>query len=492
MKKNIMINKKSKKKQAKKGQSLSKQQQRKVNKKEGVLSKDQWIKKMGKQTKTEFNNPLKQPPYPPLIRGKNKGEEICSDLEPDSGLPVERCAETAMTLAHHGSPEAIKALKKFKTDPRAPDWIDCAIEECELIHWQDTIGKQINLAEDKLREAAEKIFNEHLVWDKEIITNALKVHLKDKKVKFTYGEKAKLYSDKTVIAEESLEFVIDDVFLAGIKPSLSDWIMRFKQDLEGHDMAKGDLENIEQSNFSEFYENYFQAMLDISGKPAGILLDFSGDKLHGFYFDPSKGNNGWHSTHCSGCCENCFEETKCETAIELKEEEDKRKYRILKKMIQEIVEIENKIEESKRPSLDLEYEISIAQKLRDEVEQKIKQEKNKEKIKNLKDELSNWECEIAALYNILEFSQPKAEEEERLETIKEMYKKIKGEIELDEYKNDVEGLEIFYGKAEPKDKDQPNFYHDPLCECDKYEPLSAEEDLYKYNRGEKEIENFPF
>lgn len=60
-----------------------------------------------------------------------------------------------------------------------------------------------------------------------------------------------------------------------------------------------------------------------------------------------------------------------------------------------------------------------------------------------------------------------------------MYQTIKQELETKEYKNDVEGLEVYYGKTEPSSPEAAACYHNPLCECDEYESLTAEEATYK-------------
>ena len=79
---------------------------------------EEWLAKEAKRIDQEFKK------YAP-------------DLKSDSGKDFKWCARTAMTLAHHGTKEAIEALKKFKKDPRAPMWIDCAIEECEMMYEDD-------------------------------------------------------------------------------------------------------------------------------------------------------------------------------------------------------------------------------------------------------------------------------------------------------------------------------------------------------------------
>lgn len=66
-----------------------------------------------------------------------------------------------------------------------------------------------------------------------------------------------------------------------------------------------------------------------------------------------------------------------------------------------------------------------------------------------------------------------------MKTLKETYQAIKEELETEEYKNDTEELEVYYGKAEPSSGENA-CYHDPLCECDELEPLSAEEKMYEY------------
>ena len=143
-----------------------------------------------------------------------------------------------MTLAHHGTKKAIETLQKFKKDPRAPIWIDCGMEECETILWEDTIGKQLNEAEKKLKKAAEKVFLEakEFAWDKEVITNALKKELDDQKIKFTYGKTAKFYYKNRVVGEDKTEFIIDNVLLISIKPDFTDWMIRFKNGLEGNNL----------------------------------------------------------------------------------------------------------------------------------------------------------------------------------------------------------------------------------------------------------------
>ena len=151
-------------------------------------SPEEWIKKEAKRVEQEFKK------YAP-------------DLELNSGKSAEECARTAMTLAHHGTKKAIEALQKFKKDPRAPMWIDCGMEECETILWEDTIGKQLNEAEKKLKKAAEKVFLEakEFAWDKEIVTNALKKELDDQKINFTYGKTAKLHYENKVVGEDKTE-----------------------------------------------------------------------------------------------------------------------------------------------------------------------------------------------------------------------------------------------------------------------------------------------
>ncbi|MBU4331660.1 hypothetical protein KKD19_03835 [Patescibacteria group bacterium] len=450
-------------------------------------SPEEWLQKEAKRIEQEFKK------YAP-------------DLKPDSGRSAEHCAVTAMTLAHHGTKEAIEALKKFKKDKRVPGWIDCAIEECEMILWDDTVGRQLDQAEKELKKAAEEVFNQGLVWDKRIITDALKAILAEQKTKFTYGETAKLYYEKKVIAEEKTEFIINDVLLVSIKPNFADWLIRFKQGIEGKDLRQGDLENIEQGmiyndegkeldeprsleeSFDDFYSRQFQCLLQMSKKEQGILLDFSGEKLYGQYFTPRRDESGLHRDVCSGCCEACLEELKCPQAQEFKIDEDKKRYRILKQLLKEIVEIEGKIESTKRPSNDLEYKIQVVKKLKDDIQERIKQEKSQDKRKELQENLTGWDCEIFALQAILDFEQPKPEERKRLKTLKEMYQAIKQEVETKEYKNDVEGLEVYYGKAEPSSEEAAACYHDPLCECDEYEPLTAEEATYKHEYDNKEID----
>lgn len=467
-------------------------------------SPEKWIKKEAKKVEQEF-------------------KEYAPDLEPDSGKSAEECARTAMTLAHHGTKEAIEALKKFKKDPRAPMWIDCGIEECEMMLWDDTVGRQLEKAEERLKEAAEKVFAEakKFVWGKEIIANALKKELAEHKIKFTYGKTAKFYYDGKIAGEDKLEFVIDDVLLVSIKPSFSDWIIRFKNGLEGESIRNGDLENIQQmmlydkegkkleesktlqESFGEFYENYFYSLLEMSNKPEGILLDFSGNKLYGEYFNlPLKTEttgNTVNRGNCSGWCEGCFEELKCETAQEWKEEEDKRRYRILKRLMKEVVEIEEKIEATKRPLLDLEYQMEIAEKIRNDIQEKIlsakktgKDKKSDEEIRKLENGLEKWNMEAMVFHDLIILEQPKPEDLERLETLKKMYQTIKKEVETEEYKNDVEGLEVYYGKAKPSSEENSARYHDPLCECDGLEPLSVEEEMCEYeceNEDEKRWED---
>lgn len=91
-------------------------------------SPEEWMKKEAKRVEREFKK------YAP-------------DLELNSGKSAEECARTAMTLAHHGTKKAIEVLEKFKKDPCAPMWMDCGIEECETILWEDTIGRQLEKAE---------------------------------------------------------------------------------------------------------------------------------------------------------------------------------------------------------------------------------------------------------------------------------------------------------------------------------------------------------
>jgi len=447
-------------------------------------SPEEWIKKEADRVEREFKK------YAP-------------DLESDSNKSAEECAGTAMTLAHHGTKEALESLKKFKKDPRAPMWIDCGIEECEMILWGDTVGRQLEKAEEKLREAAEKVFAEakKSAWDKEIIINALKKELTEQKIKFTYGEIAKFYYEGKIAGEDKLEFVIDDVLLVGIKPSFTDWMLRFKNGLEGENIRKENLENIEQAmlcdekgnkleepkslqeGFDEFYANYFDSLLEMSKKPEGILLDFSGDKLYGEYFSlPLKieetGNTINHG-HCSGWCEGCFEELKCETAQEFKEEEDKKRYRILKRLMKRIAEIEGKIEASKRPSLDLEYQMEIVEKIKNDIQEKIKLEKNEGRKNELENDLDKWNMESMVLHDLLIMEQPREDDLEYLKTSKEMYQAIKNELETEEYKNDVEGLEVYYGKTEPSSEENAARYHDPLCECDELERIGAEKEMYE-------------
>lgn len=452
-------------------------------------SPEEWLKKEEKRVSQEF-------------------KEYAPDLKPDSGKSQEQCIVTAMTLAHHGTKEALESLKNFKKDPRAPGWIDCAIEECEMMFWDNTVGRQIEMATEKLRRAAQEVFEQGLVYDKNIITSALKASLQEQKTKFTYGETAKFYFEDKVIFEDQLEFIIDDILLVSVKPGFTDWLMRFKQGIEGKDLRRGDLENIEQGmlydddgkelaeprsleeSFDEFYSRQFQCLLEMSKKEQGILLDFSGDKLYGEYFSPKR-ESGWQSDGCSGYCEGCLQELKCSTANEWKIEEDKKRYRVLKHLIKEIAEIEAKIESTKRPSNDLEYQIEVVKKLKNDIKEKLKQEKNKDKIKELEEDLTEWDCEITALGAVLGFEQPKSEEVKRLGLLKQMYRAIKQEVKTAEYKNDVEGLEVYYGKAEPSSDGASACYHDPLCECDEYEPLNIEESLYKHG-DRKRVEEIDF
>ncbi|MCG2701090.1 hypothetical protein L6267_02925 [Candidatus Parcubacteria bacterium] len=514
--------KQNKKSAAKKPLALTKTQSEQKEKTCWDYTTEEWLAKETKRIDLEFKK------YAP-------------DLKPNSGKSAEWLARTAMTLAHHGTKEAIEALKKFKKDPRAPMWIDCGIEECEMIHWDDTVGRQLDKAEEDLTKAAEEVMAEKLIWDKDIITGALKAILTQNKIKFAYGETVKLHlapsaspqsperdcggqagkpsqssprdcdeaEKDRAISEDKAEFIIDNILLVGIKPSFADWMIRFKQGLEGKDLRKGDLENIEQNTiydedgkkleeprtlqqgFDEFYEQQFYNLLRMSKKPQGILLDFSGDKLYGEYFSlPQK--SGWETDGCSGWCEGCLKEAKCETAQERKEEEDKKRYRILKKLIKEIVEIEKNIESTKRPSVDLEYEIEIAKKLKAGIAEKIKQEKNQEKIKKLQDDLERWNYDIIGLQTVLMSDQPKPDEKERLKTLKEMYDAIKREVQTKEYKNDVEGLEVYYGKAEPTSEENAACYHDPLCECDELEPLNMEESCYQHADEEIDMDEVPF
>ena len=160
-------------------------------------------------------------------------------------------------------------------------------------------------------------------------------------------------------------------------------------------------------------------------------------------------------------------------------------------MLKEIVEIEEKIESTKRPSNDLEYKMEIAKKIKNNIQEKIKKEKNKEKIKELEQDLYRWDLEIAVFHDLIILEQPRPETREQLKTLKETYQAIKQEVETKEYKNDVEGLEVYYGKAKPRSEAEPNFYHDPLCECDEYEPLDMEESSYKC-RDEEKVEEIDF
>lgn len=447
---------------------------------EECVSPEEWMEKEAQRVELEF-------------------KEYAADLKVDSGKSPEECAQTAMTLAHHGTEEAIEALKKFKEDSRAPMWIDCGIEECEMILWENTTGRQLEKAEEKLREAAEEVFAEKLNRDKEMIVNALKETLTKQKIKFT--------------CENNNGLVIDDVLLVEIKPSFADWIMRFKNGLEGENLQREDLEKIEQEMFfgdkeeepdepktlqkifDEFYKDYFYSLLETSKKPEGILLDFSGEKLYGEYFHLPKNIEATGNTvnygHCSGWCEGCFEELKCETAQEWKEEEDKKRYRILKGLMKEMVEIEKRIKSSKQPSADLEYQMEIAEKIKSGIQEKIysaqKTGKSKEEVEKLKNDFARWDMEIAVFQNLIAFEQPKSEDLERLQTLKEMYQTIKEEVETREYKNDVEGLEAYYGKAEPSSEENASCYHDPLCECGEYEPFSLEESEYKNPNEDDEI-----
>lgn len=453
-------------------------------------SPEEWIKKEADKVEREFKK------YAP-------------DLESNSKKSAEECARTAMTLAHHGTKKAIEALEKFKKDPRAPMWIDCGIEECEMILWEDTVGRQLEKAEKELREATEKVFAEakKSALDKEIIVNALKKELVEQKIKFTCGETAKLYYEGKIVGEDKLEFVIDDILLVGIKPDFTDWMFRFKNGLEGESMCKGDLENIEQAmlydekgkeleepkslqeGFEEFYANYFYSLLKMSKKPEGILLDFSGEKLYGEYFNLSlnieETGNTINYGHCSGWCEGCFEELKCETAQEWKEEEDKKRYRILKRLMKEIIEIERKVEATKRPSADLEYQMEIVEKIKNDIQEKIKLEKNEKEKKNLENGLDRWNMEAMVLHDLLIIEQPREEDWEHLKTAQEMYQAIKEEVETEEYKNDIEGLEVYYGKAKPSSEENAACYHDPFCECDEIKKLSAEEKMYECESEDK-------
>lgn len=99
--------------------------------------------------------------------------------------------------------------------------------------------------------------------------------------------------------------------------------------------------------------------------------------------------------------------------------------------------------------------------------------------------------ELAALHDSLILEQPRLEEKEGLKTLKEMYQTIKQEVETKEYKNDVEGLEVYYGKTRPSSPEAVACYHDSLCECDEYEPLNIEESSYKHE-GEKKVEEIDF
>lgn len=501
--------KKSNKSQTKKTQTKQTKQTKKSFPKKAATKKSLALTKIAGKKKTSWDYTSEEWIAKETKRIKQEFQKYGPDLKPNSGKSAEWCARTAMTLAHHGTKPAIEALKKFKKDPRAPMWTDCAIEECEMIHWGDTVGRQLDKAEEDLKKAAEEVMAEKLIWDKDVITGALKTILKQNKVKFTYGETVKLYYKDKAISEDKVEFIIDNILLIGVKPSFADWMIRFKQGLEGKDLRKGDLENIEQNTmydedgkkleeprtlqqgFDEFYEQQFYNLLQMSKKPQGILLDFSGDKLYGKYFSVPLGN-GVELDGCSGWCEGCLQEAKCETAQEFKEEEDKKRYRVLKKLIKKIVEIEEKIKSTKRPSVDLEYKIEIAKKLQDEQAEKIKQEKNPERIKKLQDDLERWNYEIIALQEVLKFEQPKPDEKESLKTLKEMYDAIKQEVKTEEYKNDVEGLEVYYGKAKPSSEEKAACYHDPLCECDELEPLSMGESCYQYRDEGIDFDEVPF
>ncbi len=469
--------------------------QEKINKKAKKAQETQeyspaeWLKKEAKRVSQEF-------------------KEYAPDLKLDSGKSAEHCAITAMTLAHHGTKESVQALKNFKKDKRAPGWIDCAIDEGEMFLWDNTIGRNLRAAEEKLIKAVQEIFSQGLVWEKRMIMDALKVILKQQGTKFTYGETVKLYSENKAIAEDKAEFIIDDVLLVSIKPRFAEWLIRFKQGLEGKDLRQGDLENIEQGllydddgkeleeprsleeSFNDFYSRQFQCLLQMSKKEQGILLDFFGEKIYGQYFS-LRHESGWHTDFCSGSCESCLQELKCSTAVEWKTEEDKKRYRVLKQLIKEIVQIEEKIEATKRPSNDIEYKMEIAKKIKNNIQEKIKQEKDKEKVKKLEEDLYRWDLEIAVLHDRLILEQPRPEETEELKTLKEMYQTVKQELETKEYKNDVEGLEVYYGKAKPSSPEAAACYHDPLCECDEYEPLSMEESSYKCD-GEKKVEEVDF
>ncbi len=392
-------------------------------------------------------------------------------------------------------------------------WIDCGIEECEMILWSDTIGRQLEKAEEKLKDSAEKVFTEakKSVWDKEIIINALKKELTGQKIKFAYGETAELYYKDKIAGKDKLEFAINNVLLVGIKPSFADWIIRFKNGLEGGNLRREDLENIEQAmlydkkgkeleetkslqeGFDEFYANYFYGLLKMSKKPEGILLDFSGEKLYGEYFNLplniEETGNTINRGNCSGWCEGCFEELKCETAQEFKEEEDKKRYGILKQLMKRIVGIEEKIEATKRPSVDLEYQMEIVEKIKNDIQEKINLEKNEGGKKRLENNLDKWNMESMVLHDLLIMEQPREEDLECLKTSKEMYQAIKKEVETKEYKNDVEGLEVYYGKAQPSSEENAARYHDPLCECDKLERLSAEERMYECKCEDECCEN---
>jgi len=167
-----------------------------------------------------------------------------------------------------------------------------------------------------------------------------------------------------------------------------------------------------------------------------------------------------------------------------------------------IVEIEEKTEASKRPSVDLEYQTEIVKKIKSDIQEKIKRENNnEEEKKKLKNDLERWNKEVMVLHNLLIMEQPREEDLEYLKTFKEMYQAIKEELETEEYKNDVEGLDVYYGKAKPSSEENAASYHDPFCECDELEPLSMEEEMYKRrdedNRRHKDetlinVDDIPF
>jgi hypothetical protein len=444
---------------------------------------------------------------------KAEFKKYAPDLEPQSGKTAEWCARTVMTLAHHGTPEAIEALQKFKSDSRAPGWIDCAIEECEMILWDDTVGRQISEAEECLRRVAEKVMEEKLIWDKDTITGALKEVLKNNNVNFSYGKTVKLLYKNKVIGEDQAEFIIDGVLLVGIKPGFADWLIRFRKGREGKDLRKGDLENIEQGtlfnedgekliepltldkSFNNFYEQQFYNILRMSDCYIGYLLDFSGAKIYGKFFSkPYK--NGVEFGNCSGWCPDCLEELKCETAQEFRVSEDKRRYRILKRLMQEIVELEDKMLNTGQPAADLRYQIEIAESIKKETENKLKEEEAESRKKELLREIKDWDIELTVLHDLEKLKRPDVEDRKRLERLRQMYEKIKSEVETEEYKIDVEGLEVYYSKAEPSSEENAASYHDPLCDCDEYDPLSMDKYAYPGDESAEEnkinFENIPF